>query len=528
MLKDKNFISGLVFAMIGITLSIVFFKSPIHDYGNYYFGSKFAIQGVNIRDIYEPYQFNLKIRNLPGFQDLKFLYNYAVVPPFTLLCYSPFTLTDVYKSKLLFNLLSVIVFSTSLLKLLRHLKIESPLVLVMPLLLFIPFRNNILFGQTYLLITGLLMAGFVTEEKNKNTTAAIFYALAIALKISPAILLLYLLARKNFKALSMTIVFSAIFFLSSVYFTGWDFMLQYIFDYLPRMSVNEINNPYATTYQSITVMLRNLFIHDRLLNPTVVFNSTTEGGHVVFSILSGLSTGVLFFLYGKALLKKTDAFDIFSFTLLSIHLFTAYTSSYSLVFLFPLCISTIRVNKSGMIRFFILIFLICTIPVSAFQSFPFLLRFPRLYLFLLLFFIICLTNKISIKELKWLAMSVVIFISINFLSLTKREDKSQYYLDKEISLLGYDFEFRGKQLILKFIDENGPAEKRIQLKDSIITSQPVPLSNNQIYFHERLTKGRDHKRNPVLINNKEIVYLSDENRGIGFYALRKISLQSPL
>ncbi|MCX6274305.1 MAG: glycosyltransferase family 87 protein, partial [Bacteroidetes bacterium] len=291
MLKDKNLISCLAFALLGIVLSIVFFSSPIHDFGNYYFGSKFALQGVNIRDIYEPYKFNLLIRNLPGFQDLKFLYNYAVVPPFTLLCYLPFTVTDVYTSKLLFNIISVLGFSFSLFRLLRHLKIVSPLVLLLPLLLFIPFRNNILFGQTYLLLTAFLMTGFVAEEKNKNTMAAIFYALTIALKISPAILLLYMLARKNYKAFSVTILFSSIFFLSSVYFTGWEFMKQYFLEFIPRMSTNEINNPWATTYQSITVLLRNLFIHDQLLNPTAMFSSAHNDYRFTYSILCGLSTG---------------------------------------------------------------------------------------------------------------------------------------------------------------------------------------------------------------------------------------------
>ena len=527
MLKDKNLISCLAYALAGIVLSIVFFSNPLHDFGNYYFGSKFALQGVNIHDIYEPYRFNLLIRNLPGFQDLKFLYNYAVVPPFTLLCYLPFTVTDVYTSKLLFNIISVLVFSFSLLKLLRHLKIVSPLVLLLPILLFIPFRNNILFGQTYLLLAGFLMAGFVAEEKNKNKMAAIFYALSIALKISPAILLLYMLARKNYKAFSMTILFSSIFFLSSVYFTGWEFMKQYILEFIPRMSINEINNPWATTYQSITVLLRNFFIHDKLLNPAAVFSSVYNDYRVSYSILSGLITGILFFFFAKQLIKDKDHFSIFSFTLLSGCLFTAYTSSYSLVFLLPLCIASIIDKESRLIIVFTLTFLVCAVPVSSFQSFPILLRFPRLYMLLLLFIVICMKHTYATRDLKFLVMSVAVFVSINYLTSKRSDDKSEYYLDKEISLLGYDFSFRGKELTLKFIDENGPFEKTIALTDSIRTAEPLTLINNQVFFHGQLIAGNDNKLNPVLLNNKEIVYMSDQNRGIGFYALRKISVYYP-
>lgn len=527
MLKDKNFLCCLIFSVLGITLSVAFFTSPIHDFGNYYFGSKFALQGVNIRDIYEPYQFNLLIRNVDGFRNLMFLVNYAVVPPFTLICYIPFTFTDIYTSKLLFNFVSVIVFCNFLYRLLRHLKINSPLVLLLPLILFIPFRNNILFGQTYLLLTGFLMAGFVAEEKNKNTMAAIYYALSIALKISPAILLLYLLVRKKYKAFSMTILFTSILFLSSVYFTGWDFLRQYILEFIPRMSINEINNPWATTYQSITVLLRNLFIHDQLLNPAAVFSSAYNDYRVIYSILCGLSTGVLFFFFAKQLLKDKDHFSIFSFTLFSGCLFTAYTSSYSLLFLLPFCIASIRNKESSLIIVLLLTFLVCTVPVSAFQSSPLLLRFPRLYLLLLLFIVICMKHTYATRDLKWLVTSVAVFVSINYLTSKRSDDKSEYYLDKEISLLGYDFSFRGKELTLKFIDENGPFEKTIALTDSIRTAEPLTLINNQVFFHDQLTAGNDNKLNPVLIDNKEIVYMSDQNRGIGFYALRKISVHYP-
>ena len=175
----------------------------------------------------------------------------------------------------------------------------------------------------------------------------------------------------------------------------------------------------------------------------------------------------------------------------------------------------------------ILSFLVCTLPVSAFQTLPLLMRFPRLYLMLLLFIVICMKYRYAAVDMKWLVTSVAIFVSINYLTSKRSDDKSEYYLDDEISLLGYDFSFSGHELTLKIIDENGPAIKVISLADSIRTVQPLTLINNQVYFNEQLTKGSDHKMNPVLLDNKEIVYMSDQNRGIGFYALRKIPFDNP-
>jgi len=493
------------------------------------------LQGKSIHDIYEPYRFNLLIRELPDLQGQQFLENYAVVPPFTLLFYILFTFTGIYKAKFLFNVFSVLVFCFFLLRLLKRLEIHSALVFLLPFLLIIPFRNNLLFGQTYLLLTGFLMGGFLSEEKKKSVVAAIFYSLAIALKISPAILLFYLLARKNFKVFSLVILFSSLFFLSAVYFTGWNFMQEYLFDFIPRMSANEINNPYATTYQSITVLLRNLFKPDLLLHPAAPFNSI-----FAFNILGGLLTGILFFFFARQLLMTKDHFSLFSFTLLSGCLFTAYTSSYSLIFLLPFCIDVIR-NKTkaespasdfkasrNMLTsrgiFLILVFFICTIPVSAFQSLPLLLRFPRLYLLLILFFIYGSIQKFKKSDLKWLGLSILVFISGSML-ISKPADQSNYFLDQEISYISYDFKFNGKELVLKTLDENGPHEKFFALQDSVKTLEDVSLTNNQINFHDLVTTWKDHKRNPVLVNHKEIVYLSDQNRGIGFYALRKIAVQ---
>src|SRR6188768_3882218 len=289
--RDRNLLCCLIILTAGIFLSVLYFSYPVHDYGNYYYGSRFAIEGKNISDIYEPWKFNLDVRNLPGMQHEKFFLNYAVVPPFTLFFYMPLSFFDVHLSKFLFNLFSVLVFSFFLFRLLRLLNVQSKYILLLPLLAFIPFRNNFLFGQTYLLITGLIMGGFIAESKNKNLPSAIYYSLAIVLKISPAILLLYLLLRKKFRLLLLTTLMSTALFFSAVSITGWDLMMDYLLKYVPRMSLNEINNPYAGSYQSFTVLLRNIFIPDKLLNPDALFNAP-----LLFSIAGGTCMGILFFL----------------------------------------------------------------------------------------------------------------------------------------------------------------------------------------------------------------------------------------
>src|SRR5689334_9395051 len=79
--RNRNLLCCLIFLVAGILLSVFYYSYPVHDFGNYYYGSRFVSEGKNINDIYEPYKFNLDVRELPGMLQEKFLLNYAVVPP---------------------------------------------------------------------------------------------------------------------------------------------------------------------------------------------------------------------------------------------------------------------------------------------------------------------------------------------------------------------------------------------------------------------------------------------------------------
>jgi len=517
--RNKNLLCCLIFLIAGVLFSVYFYSKPIHDFGNYYYGSRFVLEGKNINDIYEPYKFNLAVRDLPEMQHEKFMLNHAVVPPATLFFYMPLTVLDVHLSKLLFNLISILVFCYFLFRLLKLLNINSNWIILLPLLIIIPFRNNLLFGQAYLLIMGLLMGGFIAETRNKNIPAALCYSIAIVLKISPAILLIYLLVRKKIRLLMITILVSTALFFFAVFITGWEFMMDFLMKSIPRMSLNEINNPYATTYQSITVLLRNHFLPDQLLNPDAIFNAP-----IIFSALNGIFTGIISFLLIIKLKNVTDNFSAFAFTLFGSLVLTSYTSSYSLVFMIPLCLYLFNLKPKSIPFLMLLVLAIANIPVSVFQSLPLIFRFPRLYLLIVLFLIIVSEKNIFRSRLKWIAVSIVFFAGIS-LAIVKKDDPSSYFLPREAGLLSYDFQISGNNLLFKTLYEDGSRIHEYVLADSVNSVIPLQLVNGQIQYHGPVTIGSDNKLNPVLVNNSQVLYLSDKNRGIGFYALRKIDIR---
>ena len=48
---------------------------------------------------------------------------------------------------------------------------------------------------------------------------------------------------------------------------------------------------------------------------------------------------------------------------------------------------------------------------------------------------------------------------------------------------------------------------------------------NGTYKMKPITTGPDHKLKPAFLNDSEVVYLSDQNRGVVFYTLRRRALK---
>ena len=104
-------ISGAIYAV----------NFSIHDFGNYYFGAYFLSIGEFNTEIYFPHIFNQDISQL-GYSGLYL--NYAPNTPFLSLLFYPFTFFSVGTAKILFNVISVFLFSYSLNKWFIHFKIK--------------------------------------------------------------------------------------------------------------------------------------------------------------------------------------------------------------------------------------------------------------------------------------------------------------------------------------------------------------------------------------------------------------------
>lgn len=515
---NPNFASAFLIVIIGLIFTAQMVNKPLSDWGNYYYGSSFLLSGMFNKDVYEPYKFNLMVR---GQGETDIFLNYTPIPPFSALFYLPFQFTNALNSKIIFCLLSTLIFAWSFFRFTKFLGINSYWLVVIPIALALPLRANIFFGQTYLLVCAMLMEGFVSYKSGRGYLAAFLWSAAILLKLFPGIVLLYLLFKKDFRQLGITLGVMLVISLITAAVTGFGLNLDYFTQIMPRMLNNEINDTYASSYQSMHVLLNKIFVYDKLLNPAGTVNNP-----LLFKILNSFySLAVLYICAMFTLKGDSEDYIKFSMWILAGLLITGYGSGYSLLLLNFIAAASVKYLDKKTIALtavFGLILVISSVPVHWFSRLSVLMQFPRLYLLIVFFILIMLLFKIK-PALKYSFIVPVLAVIWGYVSAQQPNNSTDYVLDKEEALLIYDYGSSNGKLKIMFIDQNGKNEKELRQEADFSVPQSTELKDNQIYYNGRqLTFSGDNKLKPMITAGEEIYYLSDKNRGVGFYTLRKI------
>jgi hypothetical protein len=163
----------------------------------------------------------------------------------------------------------------------------------------------------------------------------------------------------------------------------------------------------------------------------------------------------------------------------------------------------------------------CAIPVTRFGTLPLPAQFPRLYLLLLFYFLLC--RQRHNWNLALFSALTVLFFALDIRGNLPDKDPSSYLLTKEEHLLIDSFTARDNRLIYSWRDDKGRHEEQTDYSIQSLTEDSLSLKDNQIWYKGRqLTNTSDRKAKPALVNGDYIIYLSDKNRGFEFYTLRKI------
>jgi hypothetical protein len=132
-----------------------------------------------------------------------------------------------------------------------------------------PLRNNFLLGQVHVLMLLLLALAAWLYFRNWHFLSGIALASAAAVKIYPALFLLFFLVRKQWRAAAGLACGMAGAALLSVRLFGAEACRTYLREILSGFR-GEMIDPYATAWNSLTTLLRRLFVFEPELNPTPV------------------------------------------------------------------------------------------------------------------------------------------------------------------------------------------------------------------------------------------------------------------
>lgn len=485
-----------------------------HDFSNSYFGASFFLKGEFDLGVFDPYTFNKKIYN-EGYRNL-FL-NYNPNPPSTSIFFVPFALTPLPISKLLFNIITSGLFLFSTYRLCKHLGVDERIVfLCIPVVFFIPIRNQILFGQTYFLIFALIAEGFIASERKNKLLASVLWSAAIFIKVFPAILVLFLIIKKDWKQIAYLGGSCTIILMASVLLQGIEVWKEYLLIVLPRNNQGEIHSAYLTTYQSALMLFKYLFVREETLNPEPFIDSLVlfKTSLILFKTVV-LAIGTFIIIHRKDILS-------FGLVLLCGILISPYGSTYSNILLLMLLIALQREKNS--IVFWIsafLIFLIGNIPTVMFEQLPVAARFPKLILMCLLLIFIFSVNEIKLDVRLFLLYLVLFGIPALFQS-NDSKDPSKRFLSKDTHNLIFDYGINNGFIYYTYW-YGEPKTHSTNIEATQLQTDNVYIKNNQVFYQEKqITLSSDKKIKACILDSHSILYLSDKGKGIGFYTIRVI------
>jgi hypothetical protein len=489
-------------------------SAPFSDYAGYYFGSGALLQG-NYAAVYDTWSLNVLIAQ-KGYSGI--FVSYTPFPPFTSIMMAPFLLFPVAVSKIIFNVFSAALFVLVLTRASKYFSLPAWVLWLVPVIFFIPLRNNFFFGQVYLLLFSLLLEGYMAYKKGKPVVAALLWGVAIVFKIFPLVVLFFLLAKKQYKQVAYCVAVCVLLGLISVLLNGFASWQYYVFTIFPRANSGELNDSYTYLFQSAFMLMKNLFVYDAVQNPQVVLNSTPVFviGMVLFKAL------LLACCVGITIHKKASGLMAFTSWITASMLLSPNGSSYSLILLLLPLLALARGKRVYLFTAMALLLLICFIPVAALGGKPLLLQFPRLYGMLLLFGLLIIIAGMQFP-VKLFSALVALLLLADAGKLFPRPDNTNYLLTEELPFV-FEYAIKDNQLVYYYWDDKGIHETNTGYAVQNYSTSEVRIQNNQLYYRDKqLTSTPDRKKQAMLVNGKHIVYLSDKNRGFGFYTLRTIA-----
>lgn len=518
-------------AFLALTLVYWLYRAflfQIHDFSNAYVASFFLRNELFDPGVYDALLFNEEaLKN--GFKGL-FLAYYPNTP-FLAFFFYPFSFLDIASAKNLFNVGSIILLLLGLLRLQKQIAFLSRLYFFIPFLFFNSLRSGLYFGQVYFLVFFLLVMGTEAYSKNQAVKGAFYWGIALLLKVFPVLLGGLLITQKRYKGVVAYGVVVLVGLFCSLVLVDSSTWMYYLLDVLPQTSAGNYYNGFSSEAQSATMLFKHCFISDGLLNPNPIYKS-----YKMYLFIDALyKTSVLGAILLFSWRSRHNYFVLMGGWIIATILLSPGLSSYAgVLLLFPwLVIWQKDTNTSLLYRLFFSLWIAVYInlPSRCYINLPLIFSFPKLYLLGLIFaqYLVGLKEATGNKK-EQIGFVVVLFCFFTTLNLFKKNVvQNQYAIQEEAHILISDYLVQDEVLVYEYWTIPEPKYIKTTIPIQAIDTTVVAIKNNQIYYQNKcLTNDNSRKRKPMLVNENEVFYLSDQNRGIGFYTLMKVTVNKEL
>lgn len=484
--------------------------APIGDFGNYYYASVLWVNNQFTADVYFPHFFNSTIEQLTG--NFTFL-SFAPNSPFIALILAPFSWLKPLTAKWLFNALSALLYVVSIRQLQRVYSVSLIMILLVPIVFLIPIKNQLLFGQLYFLLLFLLVQWLLAVKRQYYWLAALWWALAVAIKLFPALLILPLLFQRKFKMLLPMMVMSGLIVGATFLLVPYSVIECFIFEVMPRSLNGEIAGLYVDNYQSWHMFLKRVLVFHEVENPMGLLKST----HFFHAILMAFKIMILGLLW-NASKKELAVESIMAMTLFCAVLLMDYGSTYLMLMLIPAFFFSSRIMSMKYRVVFSLVLLVALNISFTSVDFPF--SYLRLVLLTATGMAILISEIKNRQKVVWIVGALGFLVGW-FKPVSPAVDR--FATPFSMPILTYDYRISGNQIWYEYNDGKGRKESAFDWLVPIVETKPLQIIANQVYVNgQPITHSNSFKKKAILVNQNQVLYLSDQGRGIGFYQLRQI------
>ena len=392
-------------------VAVVFVKGIIpgwqegrSDFSNYYASAVLLSNGESISDFYDNDWFSEKAIDVGEMGGAKF----APFPPTTAFLYLPLVVLNPPQAKrawLICNLLFLVILAFQLKAICNLTWFELIFILG---LFCIPIASNIKLGQSYLLFTVFITSFIKGSIKGKQLLGPSLLGFAASLKYFPLVYLVYGLPAINKKHLfifSIVVISSLIL---PVFLFGISPYQAFFGEFWNHLNGNlSGQGQFSVTFQSIDVLLANLFIYDLEQNPMVWIDAPYL--KAVIKIVFAL---VIIFFSAQSLktgVKKTKELSL-GILVIGASLLIPASATYHFLFLIPALLLALawlkdhEISKKIITGVIVLVFFICNllahnIPgIQSYYVLNVLVHFPRLFGLLMLFILLIVVQKRYLRE----------------------------------------------------------------------------------------------------------------------------------